>query len=111
MKTTEEFVALIREIPTDFPCLNDPPCEDATNPADRSESLAHHFDCPTLDAWVVVRGILAARDSGPVLLTRGSVIEAVVGAADANTLITATLRVVGWTATPGQLVVAFEDAR
>lgn len=60
MLTDEERVALIREIPTDFPCLNDPLCKDATNPADRSESLAHHFDCPTLEVWVVVRRLLAS---------------------------------------------------
>lgn len=53
-----------------------------------------------------------SHDSGPVLLTRGSVIEAVVGEDTANNrVITATLRVVGWAASPGQLVVTFEDAR
>lgn len=48
----------------------------------------------------------------PVVLTPGTVLRAVVGEdTDEDRVITATLRVVGWTASPGRLVVAFEDAK
>lgn len=47
----------------------------------------------------------------PVMLTPGTVLTAALDRDTEGNIETVTLRVVGWSSTPGKLVVAFEDAK